>query len=169
MEDALQAGRVGQPLRDEVLHLDGHALARARGGAAGRRAGPPLHPPRPPGRSPPGGAPRPPPPKTRRHSARPSRVPTDVSKEPGPPAQAYKPQPEAYLHTAEVLGLPPAACMMVAAHNGDLRAARGVGFATAFVARPREHGPGQTTNLAPEEAGDVVARDFVALADLLTA
>jgi 2-haloacid dehalogenase len=82
-------------------------------------------------------------------------------------SQAYKPQREAYLHTAEVLGLPPAACMMVAAHNGDLRAARGVGFATAFVVRPREHGPGQTTDLAPEEAWDVVAPDFVALAERL--
>jgi 2-haloacid dehalogenase len=82
-------------------------------------------------------------------------------------SRAYKPQPEVYLHTAEVLGLPPAACMMVAAHNGDLRAARGVGFATAFVPRPREHGPGQTTNLEPEEAWDVVALDFVALAEAL--
>jgi 2-haloacid dehalogenase len=83
-------------------------------------------------------------------------------------SHAYKPQPEAYLHIAEVLGLPPAACMMVAAHNGDLRAARAMGFATAFVARPREHGPDQTTDLAPEEAWDVVAPDFVALAGRLT-
>ena len=84
-------------------------------------------------------------------------------------SQAYKPQPEAYLRTADVLGLPPAACMMVAAHNNDLRAARGVGLATAFVTRPTEHGPRQTTNLAPEEAWDVVAPDFVALADQLDA
>jgi 2-haloacid dehalogenase len=83
--------------------------------------------------------------------------------------QAYKPRPEVYLHSAEVLGLPPAACMMVAAHNGDLRAARGVGFATAFVPRPREHGPDQTTDLAPEEEWDVIAPDFVALAERLTA
>ena len=32
-------------------------------------------------------------------------------------AQAYKPQPEAYLGSAAFLDLPPAACMMVAAHN----------------------------------------------------
>jgi 2-haloacid dehalogenase len=31
--------------------------------------------------------------------------------------------------------------MMVAAHNGDLVAARGRGFHTAFVSRPLEHGP----------------------------
>ena len=84
-------------------------------------------------------------------------------------SQAYKPQPRVYLHAAEVLGLQPAACMMVAAHNGDLRAARGVGFATAFVPRPSEHGPDQTTDLAPEEDWDVVAPDFVALADRLAA
>src|SRR5205807_109638 len=84
-------------------------------------------------------------------------------------SQMYKPRPEAYLRTADVLGLPAAACMMVAAHNNDLRAARGVGFATAFVTRPSEHGPGQATNLAPEEAWDLVAPDFVALADQLGA
>ena len=82
-------------------------------------------------------------------------------------SRAYKPQPEVYLHAAEVLGLPPPACMMVAAHNGDLRAARAVGFATAFVPRPHEHGPGQTRDLAPEEAWDVVAPDFLVLAERL--
>jgi 2-haloacid dehalogenase len=82
-------------------------------------------------------------------------------------AQAYKPQPEAYLRTADVLGLPPAACMLVAAHNGDLAAARACGFATAFVARRTEHGPDQATDLAPSEAWDVVARDFGDLADRL--
>jgi 2-haloacid dehalogenase len=84
-------------------------------------------------------------------------------------AQAYKPQPEAYLRSVEALDLPPAACLMVAAHNGDLRAARAVGMATAFVPRPREHGAGQTSDLAPEEHWDVVAPDFVALAERLGA
>lgn len=82
-------------------------------------------------------------------------------------AQAYKPQPEAYLRTADILGLPPAACMLVAAHNDDLAAARRVGFATAFVARPTEHGPGQASDLAPAEAWDVVAASFTGLADAL--
>jgi 2-haloacid dehalogenase len=37
------------------------------------------------------------------------------------------------------------------------------------VPRPTEYGPGQTTDLAPEEAWDVVARDFVDLAEKLGA
>jgi 2-haloacid dehalogenase len=82
-------------------------------------------------------------------------------------AQAYKPQPEAYLRTAEILGLPPNACMLVAAHNGDLAAARRAGFATAFVARPAEHGPAQTADLRAEAEWDIVARDFGDLADRL--
>jgi 2-haloacid dehalogenase len=84
-------------------------------------------------------------------------------------SRAYKPEPRVYLHAAEILELPPSACMMVAAHNGDLRAARGAGLATAFVPRPREHGPDQATDLAPEEAWDVVAADFGALAGRLGA
>jgi 2-haloacid dehalogenase len=79
-------------------------------------------------------------------------------------ARHYKPQPEAYLITAEMLGLRPAQCMMVAAHNGDLVAAASCGLRTAFVPRPTEHGAGQTTDLAPTGAHDVVAKDFVDLA-----
>ena len=79
--------------------------------------------------------------------------------------QAYKPMPEAYLRTADVLGLQPEEMCLVAAHNGDLAAARQCGYKTAFVARPTEHGPGQTTDLKAEEDWDVVARDFNDLAD----
>ena len=82
-------------------------------------------------------------------------------------AQAYKPQPEAYLRTAEILGLPPAACMLVAAHNGDLAAARRAGFGTAFIPRPTEHGPGQTIDLVAEETWDFVAGSLTELADRL--
>jgi 2-haloacid dehalogenase len=82
-------------------------------------------------------------------------------------ARAYKPMPEAYLRTADCLGLAPARCLMVAAHNGDLLAAGACGFRTAFVARPTEHGPGQTTDLCPERAFDVIAADFLDLADQL--
>jgi 2-haloacid dehalogenase len=82
-------------------------------------------------------------------------------------AHHYKPQPEAYLTTARLLGLPPERCMMVAAHNGDLVAARRCGFQTAFVARPTEYGPGQKTDLKPEHDFEVVARDFVELAATL--
>jgi 2-haloacid dehalogenase len=53
---------------------------------------------------------------------------------------------------------------MVAAHNGDLAAASALGLRTAFVARPTEHGPGQTTDLKPARDWDVVADSFVDLA-----
>ena len=83
-------------------------------------------------------------------------------------ARAYKPMPEAYLASCRQLGLAPSAVMMVAAHNGDLKAAKAQGLATAFVARPLEHGPGQTTNLAPDwSCVDVAAADFLELADRL--
>ncbi|WP_419897457.1 haloacid dehalogenase type II [Roseomonas sp. USHLN139] len=79
-------------------------------------------------------------------------------------AQAYKPSPQAYLRTAEVLGLRPEQVCLVAAHNGDLAAARRCGLRTAFVARPTEHGPGQTIDLVPEQEWEVVASDFTDLA-----
>jgi 2-haloacid dehalogenase len=80
-------------------------------------------------------------------------------------ARAYKPMPEAYLASCRQLGLAPAEVMMVAAHNADLKAAKAQGLATAFVARPLEHGPGQTTNLAPDSSCvDIAAADFVELA-----
>jgi len=82
-------------------------------------------------------------------------------------ARHYKPQPPAYLVTADLLGVRPEQCVMVAAHNGDLAAAAALGFRTAFVARPREHGPGQTTDVRAERAWDVVAADFGDLATKL--
>ena len=60
------------------------------------------------------------------------------------------------------------AAQMVAAHNADLAAARAAGLQTAFVPRPTEHGPKQTTDLAPTEAWDFVAPDFRALAQAAT-
>jgi 2-haloacid dehalogenase len=83
-------------------------------------------------------------------------------------ARHYKPQPEAYLTTAALLGLRPEQCMMVAAHNGDLVSASRCGLRTAFVSRPTEHGPTQTTGFRAEHDFDVVARDFVDLADKLS-
>lgn len=79
----------------------------------------------------------------------------------------YKPQPQAYLRTAELLGIAPRECMMVAAHNRDLVAATSCGFHTAFVPRPAEHGPDQKTDLRPEAEYDVVAADFLDLAKKL--
>ena len=82
-------------------------------------------------------------------------------------ARAYKPLPEAYLRSAEALGIAPGEAMMVAAHNDDLVAGGALGLMTAFVPRPSEHGPGQTTDLRAEGAYDVVATDFVDLARAL--
>jgi 2-haloacid dehalogenase len=79
-------------------------------------------------------------------------------------ARDYKPKPQVYLAAARALRLSPAEVMMVAAHNDDLFAARDAGLATAFVPRRDEHGPGQTTDLAPEAAWDIVADDFPDLA-----
>ncbi|MGE5337859.1 MAG: haloacid dehalogenase type II [Gemmatimonadota bacterium] len=79
-------------------------------------------------------------------------------------AGAYKPQPQAYLRTADILGLRPDEVCLVAAHNGDLGAARACGLRTAFVPRPLEHGRGQSMDLTPEQAWDIVAMDFLDLA-----
>ena len=76
----------------------------------------------------------------------------------------YKPQPETYLGAARLLDLAPGEVMMCAAHNGDLRAGRAAGLATAFFPRPAEYGPGQASDLAAEAAWDVVARDVEDLA-----
>jgi 2-haloacid dehalogenase len=79
-------------------------------------------------------------------------------------ARHYKPQPEAYLRAADLLGLKPDQCMMVAAHNSDLIAAGKLGFRTAFVPRRTEYGPDQKSDLKAEGAYDVVAEDFIDLA-----
>ena len=79
-------------------------------------------------------------------------------------ARDYKPKPAVYLASCAALRLAPAEVMMVAAHNGDLHAARAAGLATAFVPRPTEHGPGQTTDLEPQADWTIVAPDFEALA-----
>ncbi len=84
-------------------------------------------------------------------------------------ARAYKPQPETYLRSIEAVGLPLERCAMVAAHNGDLAAARPLGLRTVFVRRPREHGPGQTTDLEPDGPWDIVAHSLTEVADALDA
>lgn len=78
--------------------------------------------------------------------------------------QTYKPMPEAYERACDALGLRPQDCMMVAAHNDDLMAARQTGMKTAFVCRPTEHGPRQTTDLSAESDWDICAESFVDLA-----
>lgn len=79
----------------------------------------------------------------------------------------YKPQPEAYLKSAEMLDLRPQQCMLVAAHNSDLVAASQCGFKTAFVVRPTEYGPEQNIDLVASHDYDVIAKNFLELADQL--
>lgn len=76
----------------------------------------------------------------------------------------YKPDPETYLGAADLLGVRPAELMMVAAHKDDLHAARACGLKTAYVARPREYGPGIKVDVSREPAFDLHARDFNDLA-----
>jgi 2-haloacid dehalogenase len=79
----------------------------------------------------------------------------------------YKPDPEVYRGAIELLNLKPHEIMLVAAHNYDLRAARSHGMRTGFVPRPTEYGPDQRTDLTAEDDWDVVANDFLGLADAL--
>jgi len=81
----------------------------------------------------------------------------------------YKPDPEAYLGAAAMLGFEPAEVMLVAAHKDDLRAAQACGLATAFVRRPRERGPKVKLDLKPEADFDFNAKDFIDLARRMSA
>ena len=84
-------------------------------------------------------------------------------------AKQYKPHPQAYLTTVSLLQLEPSQVMMVAAHNSDLRGASKAGLRTAYVIRPTQYGPGQKNDLMPEGDWDVVASDFLDLAEKLRA
>ena len=84
-------------------------------------------------------------------------------------ARHYKPDKEAYLTTARLLGLEPRQVLMVAAHKNDLYAARSAGMRTAFVPRPLEHGPGANVVTTPDPEFDLIADDFLDLAGKLGA
>ena len=77
----------------------------------------------------------------------------------------YKPIPEAYRRAAALLQLPPHEILMVACHNFDLNAARGVGFRTCFVRRPDEWGSAGPPDPVPHPATDLVVADFGQLAE----
>src|SRR4029450_338367 len=103
---------------------------------------------------------------------------TDLAKHSGLPwdcilgaelARHYNPAPGSYKRAAEFLDLPLAQVMMVAAHLGDLRAAKNVGLRTAFVTRPVEFGPDGKPDLQPNASVDIAARDFNDLAAKLGA
>ena len=81
----------------------------------------------------------------------------------------YKPDREAYLGCAELLDVAPDELMLVAAHPSDLRAARDAGLGTAYVDRPLEFGPDRVPHTVQPGDFDVVATDFVDLAETLGA
>ena len=84
-------------------------------------------------------------------------------------AQRYKPDREVYLMAAELLDVKPEQVMMVAAHKGDLRAAKAAGLKTGFVPRPMENGPDGKVDVTPDASFDVMAADFNQLAAKLGA
>jgi 2-haloacid dehalogenase len=65
-------------------------------------------------------------------------------------AGAYKPAPQTYRTAARLLGVAPEELMLVAAHPSDLAGARAAGLRSAFVDRPREHGPDTPPRSDPE-------------------
>jgi 2-haloacid dehalogenase len=81
----------------------------------------------------------------------------------------YKPDREAYLGCADLLDVPPDQLMLVAAHPGDLRAARAAGLMTGYVARPLEYGPGRQPDAIEDGEFDFTATDFLDLAAQLGA
>lgn len=78
----------------------------------------------------------------------------------------YKPDREVYLGAADLLDCEAGELMMVAAHAGDLRAARACGLRTAFVGRPLEYGSGGKPDPDTGE-WDLTALDFIDLAGKL--
>ncbi|HZP48847.1 MAG TPA: haloacid dehalogenase type II [Vicinamibacterales bacterium] len=103
---------------------------------------------------------------------------TDLAKHAGLPWDAilgaelvrhYKPDREVYESAAAYLDLARDEVMMVAAHLGDLRAAKQVGLRTAFVVRPHEFGPRGKPDLAADASVDISAKDFNDLAAQLGA
>ncbi|WP_199174799.1 haloacid dehalogenase type II [Halegenticoccus soli] len=83
----------------------------------------------------------------------------------------YKPDEEVYLTAVDLLDLDADEVMMVAAHERDLDASRAAGLHTAYIHRPLEWGPDEadSTEKPDESAYDIVADDFVELAEHLDA
>lgn len=80
---------------------------------------------------------------------------------------SYKPLPQAYLGTADILGIAPDELCLVAAHHSDLAAARACGLATAYVDRPMELGGAPKPDRAAEQVWDYSAASLTELADRL--
>ena len=82
----------------------------------------------------------------------------------------YKPEPEAYLKACAALDLKTHECLMVAAHDDDLKAASLQGMKTAYVHRPFEYGRDKLFDIAKvndykgNKKWDIVSSDLNDLA-----
>lgn len=81
----------------------------------------------------------------------------------------FKRDIRAYEKAVELLDLPAERVMLVAAHMSDLKGAQKAGLCTALVIRPDEYGPDGTPDLESDGTIDVVASDFVDLAQKMGA
>ena len=79
----------------------------------------------------------------------------------------FKPDPETYLGVVDFFGVKPHEVMLAAAHNYDLRHAQIHGMRTAYINRPTEFGPNQTTDLRAEGDWDIGVDNISLLADKL--
>ncbi|MFL6056950.1 MAG: haloacid dehalogenase type II [Actinoallomurus sp.] len=77
--------------------------------------------------------------------------------------RAYKPAPRVYHLVDQSLGVPPSACLMVAAHVWDTMGAQSVGFRAGLITRPG-NAPLPVASL-PQP--DLIAPDLAGLADQL--
>lgn len=82
----------------------------------------------------------------------------------------YKPEPEAYQKACSALNLKTTECLMVAAHDDDLKAASLQGMKTAYVHRPFEYGKDKLFDIAEvndykgNRNWDIMSKDFNDLA-----
>ena len=79
----------------------------------------------------------------------------------------YKPSLQSYRKAVRLLGLKPEEAMMVAAHEGDLAAAREAGMHTALVKVPEEDLVAEGFGQATTTGFDIEAPDFEALCQKL--
>ena len=80
---------------------------------------------------------------------------------------AYKPDRQAYLRTAEMLRIAPGELCLVAAHHGDLAAARACGLMTAYVDRPDEYGGAPAPDAHYAQDWEWSASSLTELAELM--
>ena len=82
----------------------------------------------------------------------------------------YKPEPVAYLNACRALHLNPEECMMVAAHDDDLKAASLQGMKTGYVHRPYEYGKDKLFDISEvndykgDRSWDFISKDLNDLA-----